>query len=348
MISTGGQFKVDSGSIHPTVPISYRVRQKVFHNIFAFVSLDSYTKMLVFGGTEDNGGWEPEPFIVDLTDASVTCESIPRPSAKFELEAAAFIGDTVIVCSGMKAFLNLDHTCYSYDKRSRSWVAVEHSRPDVALDGGIVFGPNDDWIVSSAGNNKFEEPYKLAKYFPGSGFVDYDVMPATLEGQFTDFVALDDERIFFLGLTRDESDDSLEAWIFDWPNKLWTKQDSPGTNREGYYPEIGLATASDGRKMLVLAGTLSQTSTLIYDLSSRRWRKGPDLPFPFEEGSHRKVQFQKRNTFVLVGAFSNKILEFRPGSSIGTERWIESEVEMPKKVSAHDAILVPDHFVDCF
>ncbi len=123
---------------------------------------------------------------------------------------------------------------------------------------------------------------------------------------------------------------------------------------ELHMPMCGLATRSDGSRVVVLAGgsygaSKCSSYTHIYELEQDFWIPGPHLPE--ERGWGRAVQYE--DTFIIVGGrltFSESsimldtLLRFDP--DVPAWEVMEQRLENPDYVSV--ALIAPDDFpVNC-
>ncbi len=118
-------------------------------------------------------------------------------------------------------------------------------------------------------------------------------------------------------------------------------------------PSCGLATKTDGSRIVVLAGGAHDTDAIdqsyIYDLNQGLFLPGPPLPQPRVWG--RAVQYQ--DSFLIVGGGDStyyasekqeEIYWFDPES----ESWITLPVVLDNPDFVTAALMVPDYFnVDC-
>ena len=100
----------------------------------------------------------------------------------------------------------------------------------------------------------------------------------------------------------------------------------------------------NGKFKVIAAGGYRMKSSEIFDIESRKWTNGPDLPNVIYHGE--SVQY--KNTFLIVGGWdgSNRfdsIYEY----DIRTNQWIKRSEKLKRARLAFTAFLVPDEVAQC-
>ena len=109
------------------------------------------------------------------------------------------------------------------------------------------------------------------------------------------------------------------AYLYDW--SLGEQVDvSIGFDTSGYNAQCGAYTDVNGRRQVVVAGGVIETTTdrsKILDVGSRTWREGPPLPIDY---IYYGRVLQQEDNFLIVGGvlLDDGILEFNPLS----ESWV--------------------------
>ena len=105
--------------------------------------------------------------------------------------------------------------------------------------------------------------------------------------------------------------------------------------------QAGLVTLKNGTRAVVVAGGVDERTTEFFNLDTKIWSFGPDLPYDINQGASVQVD----DTFLIAGGKTgSNYLENLIKFDTESESWIEMSQKLPIGRIRAAAFLVPDDY----
>lgn len=239
---------------------------------------------MVFGGKDST-----KVEVLNLTNGdSSSCIKGDMISSLLGM-AGAYIGETVIACSGAMAEY-VANECWVYDPVADAWRVASFELTYEASFSSSMELPNGTWLVLGGSSDPTRTNMLESWQFKEGPAVPLDVYRACA-------VQLDDNELFVAGGGRGSDKVfilDVDAWKITWEGTMKMKR------------TLAACGLVNGDKVVVTGGNAVNKSTEILDLTTKEWAKGPDFPFPV--GGAGYAQFGNA-TFVVIGGYNEDAKE---------------------------------------
>ena len=275
--------------------------------------------------------------LIDLNGRNITCSppaDLPAPNQG--MSSLKTDDGNPLACGGF----DNDMGCWEYIRREDRWQQGPNLMYERTFSPAVKVA-NDMFYILSASDYSSNGIFN-SEVYSNDFFSLGPPVPADVDNRHPCAAAISETLIFF-------ANDA--AYILDTVTNRIEETPTPMLFQT-YMSHCGVATKSDGSKMVVVAGSFNigdRRSTQILDLETGVWRMPNTFPFDVRLGT--VVPYG--NTFLILGGRSGgatspdyattSIIEFEPDS----ETWVVRQEHMTEQRSGHYAAFVDREHFDC-
>ena len=273
--------------------------------------------------------------LVDLSGNGITCSPpADLPYGDDGMSSLKTLSGNPLVCGGRYD----DTDCLEFSPAGNEWLEGPQLLFERQFSPAIELTNGSYWVLSAS--TASPSGFNNSEISTADGFVLGPDVPTNTYSRFPCAVKISEDEVFFANDV---------SYIFDKRTGLFEETEYQ-LEFEVDEAQCGLATKSDGSRMVVISGgfiTGYYDSVQIYDLETGLWRFSTSLPSDLRLG--QVIPFG--NTFLIFGGrqgsdstySTDEILEFQPD----TETWIVREERMSTPRSGFYAVYVNKSGYDC-